>query len=267
MTIRYSPCTLRRGDRRRVSLRTRLRVGLRPDAVQLGAGRVGRRRRPSPRRRRSLRRPKRRSAFEAVADHARPAVVSIETERFAKQRTVRVAAAAAAAAAEDSFRRASKTSSGSSTCDPSDTPEEASGSGFIVSNDGYILTNNHVVADADNVTVTLFDKRVFENAKVIGRDPTTDVAVIKIDGEQSSDAVARRRRQGARRPVGARDRQSARSSTSPSRRASSARRDATSRACSIRTAATRTRSPTTSRPTRRSIRATRVVRCSTSTAM
>jgi serine protease Do len=54
------------------------------------------------------------------------------------------------------------------------------GSGVIVSNDGYILTNNHVVADADKVTVTLFDKRQYE-AKVIGRDPTTDVAVIKID--------------------------------------------------------------------------------------
>ena len=50
---------------------------------------------------------------------------------------------------------------------PSDQPEEASGSGFIVSPDGYILTNNHVVADADKVTVTLFDKRVFD-AKVIG---------------------------------------------------------------------------------------------------
>ena len=51
-----------------------------------------------------------------------------------------------------------------------------------MSKDGYILTNNHVVADADKVTVTLLDKRSFE-AKVIGRDPTTDVAVIKIDGE------------------------------------------------------------------------------------
>jgi serine protease Do len=60
-------------------------------------------------------------------------------------------------------------------------PEEASGSGFIVSADGYILTNNHVVADADKLTVTLLDKRMFK-AKVVGRDPTTDVAVIKIEG-------------------------------------------------------------------------------------
>jgi serine protease Do len=60
------------------------------------------------------------------------------------------------------------------------TPEEASGSGFIVTPDGYILTNNHVVADADRVMVTLNDHRIFK-AKVVGRDPTTDVAVVKID--------------------------------------------------------------------------------------
>ena len=58
----------------------------------------------------------------------------------------------------------------------------ASGSGFIVSPDGLILTNNHVVADANKVTVILSDRREFD-AKVVGRDPTTDVAVIKIDGK------------------------------------------------------------------------------------
>ena len=59
-------------------------------------------------------------------------------------------------------------------------PREGAGSGFIVSTDGYILTNNHVVAGAERVTVALEDKRVFD-AKVIGRDPSTDVALIKID--------------------------------------------------------------------------------------
>jgi serine protease Do len=56
----------------------------------------------------------------------------------------------------------------------------ASGSGFIVSKDGYILTNNHVVDGASEVRVRLLDRREFK-AKVIGRDPNTDVAVIKID--------------------------------------------------------------------------------------
>jgi serine protease Do len=57
------------------------------------------------------------------------------------------------------------------------------GSGFIVSPDGYILTNAHVVANADEVTVRLADRREF-GAKVIGSDSRTDVAVIKIDAEE-----------------------------------------------------------------------------------
>ena len=58
--------------------------------------------------------------------------------------------------------------------------QEASGSGFIVSSDGYILTNNHVIEGADKVTVQLLDRREF-TAKVVGADPNTDVAVLKID--------------------------------------------------------------------------------------
>jgi serine protease Do len=54
------------------------------------------------------------------------------------------------------------------------------GSGVIVTKDGYILTNNHVVDDADQVKVTLKDGRVF-TAKVVGKDPKSDVAVVKID--------------------------------------------------------------------------------------
>ncbi len=56
-----------------------------------------------------------------------------------------------------------------------------SGSGFIVSADGYILTNAHVIAEADEVTVRLTDRREFP-AKVVGTDARTDVAVIKIEG-------------------------------------------------------------------------------------
>jgi serine protease Do len=69
------------------------------------------------------------------------------------------------------------------------------GSGFLISRDGYILTNNHVVGDADKVTVTLEDGREF-SAKTVGTDPHSDVAVIKIDADQlpalklgDSDAV------------------------------------------------------------------------------
>jgi serine protease Do len=63
---------------------------------------------------------------------------------------------------------------------PDDGPMRGVGSGFIVSPDGVILTNAHVVAGADEVTVRLTDKREFK-AKVLGRDKMTDVAVLKID--------------------------------------------------------------------------------------
>src|SRR5688500_250702 len=109
------------------------------------------------------------SAFEAIADHVTTSGVSIQTSRVAgsRQRSGRPDI-------EEFFRNFQPA--------PQDrAPQEGSGTGFIVSKDGYILTNNHVVAEADKVTVTLLDKRVFE-AKVVGRDPTTDVAVIKIDG-------------------------------------------------------------------------------------
>ena len=61
-------------------------------------------------------------------------------------------------------------------------PEMASGSGVIISNDGYIVTNNHVVDGADEVTVTLSNRKSFK-AKVIGADPSSDIAVIKIDAQ------------------------------------------------------------------------------------
>ncbi len=113
------------------------------------------------------------NAFVSVAEHVTPAVVSIQTAR-----DPRVVSSnprfrgRVPPGLEDFFNQFGGPQR--------PEPQEASGSGFIVSPDGYILTNNHVVADADRVTVTLTDHRVFK-AKVIGRDPTTDVAVVKID--------------------------------------------------------------------------------------
>lgn len=60
--------------------------------------------------------------------------------------------------------------------------QEGLGSGVIISPDGYIVTNNHVVAGADELTVTLEDNREF-NAKIIGTDPTTDLALIKVEAK------------------------------------------------------------------------------------
>ena len=63
---------------------------------------------------------------------------------------------------------------------PREFQQQGLGSGVIVTSDGYIITNNHVVEGADELNVSLPDKRTFK-AKVIGTDPKTDVAVIKID--------------------------------------------------------------------------------------
>ncbi len=60
--------------------------------------------------------------------------------------------------------------------------QQGSGSGVIISTDGYIVTNNHVVADADELTVTLNDNKEY-SARIVGTDKTTDLALIKIDGK------------------------------------------------------------------------------------
>ncbi len=65
---------------------------------------------------------------------------------------------------------------------PRERVERNLGSGVIVSQDGYILTNNHLVGEADRVLVTLPDEREFD-AEIIGSDPETDVAVLKIEAE------------------------------------------------------------------------------------
>jgi serine protease Do len=104
-------------------------------------------------------------AFVAVAEHVKPAVVFIRSQHVERGDNQRLPPGF-----QDFFpnlRRRPQV-------------EQGSGSGFIVSADGYILTNNHVVAGADKVTVRLYDKREF-TAKVVGTDPNTDVAVIKID--------------------------------------------------------------------------------------
>jgi Do/DeqQ family serine protease len=65
---------------------------------------------------------------------------------------------------------------------PEPQEQQASGSGVIISPDGYIVTNNHVIEDANNIEVVLNDNRNFK-AKLIGRDPSTDIALIKIEEE------------------------------------------------------------------------------------
>ncbi|HUK64483.1 MAG TPA: Do family serine endopeptidase [Dongiaceae bacterium] len=107
------------------------------------------------------------SPFVSVVDRALPAVVFVD---------VRKKAGSSDDGSDEIFRFFGDNPHRQQQRVPS------SGSGFIIDPKGYILTNNHVVRDADEINVTLEDKRTFK-AKVVGTDPETDVAVIKIEGD------------------------------------------------------------------------------------
>jgi Do/DeqQ family serine protease len=109
------------------------------------------------------------SPFVAVVERALPAVVYIEVKK-------KTGGADSSDPQEELFRRFF----GEGMRQPRITP--SSGSGFIIDTDGHVLTNNHVVRDANEITVTLNDHRSFK-AKVVGTDQETDVAVIKIEGD------------------------------------------------------------------------------------
>lgn len=111
-------------------------------------------------------------AFTAVADRIRPAVVFIRSESYSTE-SPHSGMQIPPGMEEFFFPRGQPR-----------TPQrrQGTGSGFIISADGYIVTNNHVVEGADKVIVRLLDKRQFE-AKVVGRDPQTDIGIIKIDAQ------------------------------------------------------------------------------------
>ena len=107
-------------------------------------------------------------AFADVAENAKPAVVNIITDKIMKVPN------------NDLYFFFNP------YMDPNGEKEyktNALGSGVIVdSENGYILTNNHVVEGMDNIKVKLFDKREY-NAEIMGTDPKSDLAILKIDAE------------------------------------------------------------------------------------
>ncbi|MFL5401915.1 MAG: Do family serine endopeptidase [Gemmatimonadales bacterium] len=117
-------------------------------------------------------------AFASVAEHIKPSVVYIRSGRK-PQATSRNGPQFQVPPGFERFFR------------PPQMQEprfqEGSGSGFIVSKDGYILTNNHVVEGSDQVMVRLLDRREFK-AKIVGTDPNTDLAVLKIDAKNLTPA-------------------------------------------------------------------------------
>ncbi len=115
-----------------------------------------------------------------AADKALPAVVHIKYVRNSKVETVE---AEGFDPFSDFFGFGDFFGRGGTQKYKRQTPkQEASGSGVIISTDGYIVTNNHVVEGADELTVTLNDNREF-SARIIGTDKTTDLALIKVDGK------------------------------------------------------------------------------------
>ena len=112
-------------------------------------------------------------AFAAVAEQVRPSVVYVRSRR-----TERANERGKAPQGLEEFFNFPRGRGGKGDSEPQ--VEQGSGSGFLVSDDGYILTNNHVVDGADEVSVRLLDRHELK-AKVVGTDPNTDIAVLKIE--------------------------------------------------------------------------------------
>ena len=119
--------------------------------------------------------------FSDLAEDASPAVVNITSTRTVTQRNS-YGRGFGDPRYDEFFERFFGQQPRPSVPRENSRPVVSTGSGFIISSDGYLLTNNHVVEDADEVKVSLGDRREYK-AEIIGTDPRSDVAVLKIDAE------------------------------------------------------------------------------------
>ncbi len=123
-------------------------------------------------------------AFRSVAKEVSPAVVFIQVEKEVAQQQGSNPFGENSPFNDEFFRRFFQQPQQQA---PNGNSQKryatGQGSGFLISDDGYIMTNNHVVGDADRVTVQLLDGREYA-AEIVGTDPPTDVALIKIDADE-----------------------------------------------------------------------------------
>ena len=116
-------------------------------------------------------------SFADLAEKLSPSVVNISTTTVIEQRSREMPSFPPGSPFEDFFKQFDK---------PGNKKRRAQslGSGFIIDKTGYIITNNHVIDNAEKIMVILFDDTSFE-AKVVGKDPKTDVALLKIDPKET----------------------------------------------------------------------------------
>jgi serine protease Do len=124
-------------------------------------------------------------AFRSVARDVSPAVVYIQVEQQVqvRSRDQWTNPFEGSPFGEEFFRRFFGEPPRGEAPDRQQRRTTGQGSGFLISADGYIMTNNHVVGDADKITVQFQDGREFE-AELVGADPPTDVALIRIDAKE-----------------------------------------------------------------------------------
>jgi serine protease Do len=125
-------------------------------------------------------------SFANLVERVAPAVVSVDVESHAGRQATALSGEDGQSGGQDgedgdplgAFRRLLPQGQNPQA---RQAPQRATGSGFFISADGYLVTNNHVVENADKITVRTNDDRTL-TAHIVGRDPATDMAVIKVDG-------------------------------------------------------------------------------------